>query len=290
MSSSPVARTVEARKVFGGVIAVDDLSMEVEAGEVVGLLGANGAGKTTLIKLLLGLLRPTSGLVEVLGGPPDRSTRRRLGYLAQGSGLYEDLTVSEQLSFVAGAFGVPAPSLPSDLVAVADLTLARVPLGVRRRVAFLAALCHHPDLLVLDEPTSGVGPLGRAELWDAIRRAAEGGAGVLVTTHHMDEAEQCDRLVVMAGGREVAAGTLAEITAPHTTIEVVTDEPGAVLARLEETGVQALPSPTGVRVPGGRLGDVELVLDGLATTIRTSPASLEEAFIVLASALDGRIR
>jgi ABC-2 type transport system ATP-binding protein len=290
MSSPPLARTVEARRVFHDVVAVDDLSMEVEAGEVVGLLGANGAGKTTLIKLLLGLLPPTSGRVEVLGGPPDRSTRRRLGYLPQGSGLYEDLTVAEQLSFVARAFGVPLPALPSDLAASADLTLARLPLGVRRRVAFLAALCHRPDLLVLDEPTSGVGPLGRAELWDTIHGAADEGAGVLVTTHHMDEAEQCDRLVVMAGGRQVAAGTLAEITAPHTTVEVLTDQPGAVLARLEQSGAQGLPAPDGVRVPGGRLSDVERALDGLPTTLRTSGASLEEAFIVLASALGERIR
>jgi len=161
---------------FGAFTAVDDVSMQVGPGEVVGLLGANGAGKTTLIRMLLGLIAVTSGRVDLLGGPPDRERRRRLGYVPQGLGLYGDLTVRENLSFSARAYGTAAPALPPGLTGHAEVLVRELPLGAQRQVAFLAALAHSPGVLVLDEPTSGVDALARAALWDTIRAQAERGA------------------------------------------------------------------------------------------------------------------
>ena len=196
---------------FGKFTAVDDVSMRVQPGEVVGLLGANGAGKTTLIRMLLGLIAVTSGWVELLGGPPDRERRRRLGYVPQGLGLYGDLTVRENLAFSARAYGTAEPALPAALTAQAGALVRSLPLGAQRQVAFLAALAHSPEVLVLDEPTSGVDALARTALWDTIRAQAERGAGILVTTHYMQEAQQCDRLLLMSDGRLVAEGSEADI-------------------------------------------------------------------------------
>ena len=197
-------------KDFGGFTAVRDVDLTVARGEVVGLLGSNGAGKTTLMKMLLGLTRPTAGSVELFGETIRPDARKRIGYVPQGLGLYEDLTVAENLEFAARAFGVEAPPL-GDLAPSKDVLVRDLSLGLRRRTAFLGALAHHPELLLLDEPTSGVDVLARSDLWTTIRTSAEAGAGVLVSTHHMEEADQCDRLVVMAGGRVVLAGTMDEI-------------------------------------------------------------------------------
>ncbi|MGH2749259.1 MAG: ABC transporter ATP-binding protein [Actinomycetota bacterium] len=204
---------VHAREVckdFGQFRAVDGVDLTVAEGEVVGLLGANGAGKTTLMRMLLGLTTPTGGRIELFGEALAPGARRRIGYVAQGLGLYEDLTVSENLDFAASAFDVGTPPL-EDLAIYKDVLVRDLSLGLRRRTAFLSALAHDPDLLVLDEPTSGVDVLARSELWGTIRSAAEAGAGVLVSTHHLDEAEQCDRVVVMAAGRIVLSGTMNEI-------------------------------------------------------------------------------
>ena len=198
------------RKDFGGFTAVKDVDLTVARGEVVGLLGANGAGKTTLMKMLLGLTTPTAGRVELFGEPLGPDARKRIGYVPQGLGLYEDLTVAENLEFTAKAFGVEVPPL-GDLAVSKDVLVRDLSLGLRRRTAFLGALAHHPELLLLDEPTSGVDVLARSDLWTTIRTSAEAGAGVLVSTHHMEEADQCDRLVVMAGGRVVLSGTMDEI-------------------------------------------------------------------------------
>ena len=189
---------------FGDFTAVDHVAFDVQPGEVVGLLGANGAGKTTTIRMLVGLLAPTSGSARLLGAPPDREARRALGYVPQGLGLYKELTVAENLEFNASAFGVPPARIDGALAEVVSRRISQIPLGLQRQLAFVCALQHAPDVLVLDEPTSGVGPLGSARLWDEIRAAAEAGAGVLVSTHSMQEARQCDRLLLMADGAIVA--------------------------------------------------------------------------------------
>jgi ABC-2 type transport system ATP-binding protein len=274
------AREVERR--FGDLMAVDKVSFEVGAGEIVGLLGANGAGKTTLIRLLLGVLPTSGGAVSLFGHPPTRAGRRRMGYMPQGSGLYDDLTVAENLAFVARAFRVAPPSIP-DLEPVADVLVGDLPLGVRKRVGFAAAMAHSPDLLVLDEPTSGVGPLARAELWDSVHAAAGAGAAVLVTTHHMDEAEQCDRLVVLASGREVASGRVPDIVGDLTTLEVDTSRPGEALGRLEAAGLAVLPAGHRLRLPGVDARRVGQIIGDLNPRVETRPASLEEAFMVLSS-------
>lgn len=280
---TPAAATTDVKRRFGDLLAVDGVSFGVHSGEIVGLLGANGAGKTTLIRLLLGVLRPTSGSVELFGGSPHDGARRRLGYMPQGLGLYDDLTAAENLAFTAGVYGVDPPGL-GELAAVADVAVADLPLGVRRRVAFAAATSHQPELLILDEPTSGVGPLARAELWDIIHDAADGGTAVLVTTHYMDEAEQCDRLVIMASGREVASGTVDDIAGGLSTAEVEVEDPAAALDLLESAGFQVVPAGHKLRVPGAHRDEVAALVGG---SVSTEQASLEEAFMILSRDGDG---
>ena len=240
---------------FGRFTAVREVSLSVGPGEIVGLLGANGAGKTTLIRMLLGLLPASGGSIALFGEPPSRATRRRIGYVPQGLGLYDDLTVAENLSFSAAVFGGSA-----DAAALADgglggaIPVGRLPLGVQRRAAFAQALAHRPDLLILDEPTSGVDPLGRARLWDTVRSAAEAGAGVLVTTHYMEEAHECDRLVIMADGAVVARGTPAEVIGDATVTLVETKWWRAAFGRLADEGLDVSLAGSTLRVPGADPG------------------------------------
>jgi ABC-2 type transport system ATP-binding protein/ribosome-dependent ATPase len=281
------ARLAEASAIskrFVDNLAVDGVTISVSAGEIVGLVGANGAGKTTLIRMLLGLLRPDQGQVMLFGRPPTRATRSRLGYMPQSMGLYEDLTVTQNLEFTARVFGVEPPRLESDLASLGASLVSELPLGLRRRVGFVAALSHRPDLLVLDEPTSGVGPLGRAELWETIHDAADAGAGVLVTTHHMDEAEQCDRLILLSAGRAVAVGTVDEILAGQVTIEASPVDPAAALAMLERAGMAALPTGSHLRLPGVSAASVRSILGGEVALVESN-SSLEEAFMTLARAV-----
>jgi ABC-2 type transport system ATP-binding protein/ribosome-dependent ATPase len=161
---------------FGHATAVDEVSFAVQAGEVVGLLGANGAGKTTTNRAALGLETPAAGKIQLLGEMPSRRARVGVGYVPQSLGLWQDLTVQQNLAFVAAAYGVATPALPDDLAAARDHPVADLPLSQRRRVAFEAALCHAPRLRVLDEPTSGVEPLERTGLWDRVHDARDAGA------------------------------------------------------------------------------------------------------------------
>jgi ABC-2 type transport system ATP-binding protein len=281
--SAPLGQTHDVTRRFGAFTAVDRVSVEVRAGEVVGLLGANGAGKTTLIRMLLGLLPPTAGEVLLFGRPPSRETRRRLGYVPQGLGLYEDLTVRENLAFAAEMFGSPPPSLDSDLATAGGDLIRDLSLGLQRRVAFAAALAHRPGLLVLDEPTSGVDPLGRARLWDTIREAAEAGAGALVTTHHMEEADYCDRIVVMAAGRVVAAGSMSEIIGGARTVEVRAPRWQGAYEALEAAGFAAALVGSTLRVPGGDVDRVREALRraGVEASMGLVPSTFEETFVTL---------
>lgn len=277
-----LAETRDLVKQFGPRTAVDQVSISISPGEVVGLIGANGAGKTTFIRMLLGLLAPDRGWVRLHGETPRRATRHRVGYVPQGLGLYQDLTVAENLAFTAKVYDVPMPRLDDAVRPLGDILVGDLPLGLRRRVAFIAALSHRPDLLVLDEPTSGVGPLGRASLWETIHAEADRGVGVLVTTHHMDEAEQCDRLVFLSGGREKFAGTVERILEGQQTVEVTSDDPASALARLDQADLPALPTGTRLRVPGSTVEIVRSVL-GDDATLTLTPSTLEEAFMSLVS-------
>jgi ABC-2 type transport system ATP-binding protein len=227
---------------FGDLVAVDDVDIVLESGEVVGLLGANGAGKTTLIRLLLGLLRPSAGRVTLFGEPPSRRTRRRLGYVPQTLGLYDDLTPRENLELARAVFG-RGGDLPEALHPSADVPVGQLPLGVQRRVAFAQALGHRPDLLVLDEPTSGVDALARARLWESVRTAAEGGAGVVVT--------------------------------------VETDRWADAFAAVEAGGMASALVGRALRVPGASVAEVERALGDLPAVVDEAPATLEERFFQL---------
>lgn len=284
-AAGPAVDAAHVVTTFGAFRAVDDVSLTVRPGQVLGLLGANGAGKTTLIRTVLGLLAPTTGTVRVLGGEPSRDTRRRIGYVPQGLGLAADLTVAENLAFVAAAYGLDVvPEPPADLAAQRDRLVGSLSLGLQRRLAFAAALSHGPELLVLDEPTSGVDPLARAALWDTVHEEAEAGVAVLVTTHYMQEAEQCDALVLMSRGRRVAAGTLADVLDGTTAVEVTTPDWQAAFGALSAAGLPVTVAGRAVRVAGAGAADVgrALAAAGVRGEARSVPARLEEV-LTLAS-------
>ncbi len=204
---------------FGDFTAVNHIHVTVQPGEVFGLLGANGAGKTTAIRMLCGMLPPTAGRIQVADVDMVRHARRargQIGYVAQRFSLYGDLTVLENLKLQAGLYGLTGARQRKRLewgLAQLELTDRKdamaeaLPLGYKRRLALAAALLHEPQVLFLDEPTSGVDPLARQQFWELIYDLADGGIGILVTTHYMDEALFCDRLSLMQAGRIVAEGT-----------------------------------------------------------------------------------
>lgn len=267
---------------FGDTTAVAGISLEVARGEIVGLIGANGAGKTTTLRVALGLEEPTSGRVDLLADLPAGDRRRSVGYVPQSLGLWQDLTVAQNLAFIAAAFGVAVPRLPSSLAGSSRLAVADLPLGQRRRLAFEAALCHDPRLLILDEPTSGVGPLERSELWDRIAEARDAGAGLLVTTHHLSEAEQCDRVVVLLAGRVAATGTIEELLNGRRAVVVRAADRTAALTRLDDAFDAVSLAGRDIRIPGATVPAVERTLDGLEAQLDTAPATFDEVFVSLA--------
>jgi ABC-2 type transport system ATP-binding protein len=206
---------------FGDFYAVKGVTFDVRKGEVFGLLGANGAGKSTTFRMLCGLLPPSEGRLQVAGHDLRHAAakaRARIGYMAQRFSLYSNLTVEQNLRFFASAYGLRGPARREriswalkgfELEDYADTASGDLPLGYKQRLAMAAALMHEPDILFLDEPTSGVDPLARREFWHRINQLAEYGVTVLVTTHFMDEANYCDRLVIMADGEVLAHGTPA---------------------------------------------------------------------------------
>ncbi|WP_295455334.1 ATP-binding cassette domain-containing protein [uncultured Thiodictyon sp.] len=234
---------------FGGFRAVQDLSFAVHPGEVFGLLGANGAGKTTTFRILCGLLAPSSGEVRVAGVDLRRSAaqaRGRIGYMAQRFSLYANLSARQNLAFFARAYGLQRQHAAQridwaleafELKDLAGVESGTLPLGYKQRLAMAAALMHEPDILFLDEPTSGVDPLARRAFWAGINALAQGGVTVLVTTHFMEEAEYCDRLAIMAGGEVLAIGTPAQIKAQAARSgEPEPDMEEAFIALIQERG------------------------------------------------------
>ncbi len=223
MTSAAAIRIEALHRRFGDLVAVERLDLEIPAGQVFGLLGANGSGKTTTIRMLTGLLAPTSGRAWVAGidvvAEPE-AVRRRLGYMSQRFGLYDDLTVEENLRFYAGLYGLvgePGRARVGELIASLGFTERRRQLagtlsgGWKQRLSLACATAHRPAVLFLDEPTAGVDPAARRHFWEVIRGLAAGGTTIVVTTHYMDEAERCERLAMLWRGRLVAVGTPAEI-------------------------------------------------------------------------------
>lgn len=208
-------------KKFGKFIANDHLNFEVYEGEIFGFLGANGAGKTTAIRILSGLLEPTSGEVLVAGFNAKKQPekiKRSIGYMCQKFSLYEDLTVRENIMLYGGIYGMRKKEIrerTDNLLArlhfeeYGDRLISSLPLGLRQKLAFSVAVLHEPRIVFLDEPTGGVDPITRRQFWEMIYETAARGITVFVTTHYMDEAEYCDRVSIMSEGRIVALDTPA---------------------------------------------------------------------------------
>jgi ABC-2 type transport system ATP-binding protein len=217
---------IEARdltRTFGAFTAVDHISFDVRRGEVFGFLGANGAGKTTAIRMLTGLLVPSGGQARVAGYDvytQSEAIKSAIGYMSQRFSLYEDLTVRENIGLYGGIYDLPDTEIESrarqmlqrlGLEHAAGELVGSIPLGWKQKLAFSVALLHEPQIVFLDEPTSGVDPITRRQFWELIYDAAHAGTTVLVTTHYMDEAEYCDRISIMVAGRIAAMGTTTEL-------------------------------------------------------------------------------
>lgn len=281
--AAPGAVVAEGRDVtrrFGSHIAVDDVSLDVRAGEVVGLIGANGAGKTTFLRALIGLDRPDDGHVGLFGAPPDAASRRRLGYVPQGLGLFRTISVAQNVEFFSRVYGTPEIALPSSLAAVSQRVVESIGLGRQRQLAFALALGHDPELLVLDEPTSGVDPLSRARLWDIIHAQADAGRGVLVTTHYLQEAEQCTRLALLSQGKLIGAGSVADLTAGVSAVLVRSPQWQQAFTALGDAGLPTMLSGRAVRVAGVDVDRVRDALGGIDAQVEQVAPTLEEAMVL----------
>ena len=298
----PVVTASELTRSFGDFIAVDRVSFEVAPGEVFGFLGSNGAGKTTTIRILCGLLAPTSGSASVAGFDVATSSaqiKTRIGYMSQRFSLYSDLTVDENLRFWAGTYRLWGRALEGRLRwarEVAELerrrrTLVReLPGGFRQRLALACCLLHEPPVVFLDEPTGGVDPEARRRFWDLIDELSAAGTTVFVTTHSMDEAERCHRVALMHAGRLLALDTPTRLKAGFAAGTVL--EIGCALAARALARLESLPGVVNAALFGDRLHavvddptrgrDIERALDqaGFAPVTATPIApSLEDVFI-----------
>nr|AWJ66176.1 methionine ABC transporter ATP-binding protein [uncultured bacterium] len=206
-------------KMFGDFTAVNNISFEVGKGEVFGFLGANGAGKTTAMKMLIGILKPTSGRAQVAGFDVKTNAedvKKSIGYMSQRFSLYNDLTIKENITFFGGIYGLNKTTIKEKTLVLidelglhdeADKLVGSLPLGWKQKVAFSVSLLHNPQIIFLDEPTGGVDPITRRQFWEMIYREAHKGKTIFVTTHYMDEAEYCDRVSIMVEGRIEALNT-----------------------------------------------------------------------------------
>jgi ABC-2 type transport system ATP-binding protein len=297
-------RVRDLTKKFGSFVAVDGASFHVEAGEIFGFLGPNGAGKTTTLRMLIGVLPPTSGEGRVAGHgilTEGEAIRRSIGYMSQRFSLYGDLTVDENIRLFGGLYEVAGERFRArrewilEMAGLGDRVgqlAASLPLGWKQRLALGCALLHEPPLLVLDEPTSGVDPVARRSFWELINGLAEGGTTILVSTHYMEEAEHCNRVVLMNRGRIIASDTPEGLRGSMTEplLELRTpDAPGAVEALREAGGVlEAAMFGRGVHVVvedeawarhalPSLLAARGLALEGM----KRVPPSLEDVFVAL---------
>ena len=273
---------------YGSFRALNGVSLSVGPGEIVGLLGGNGAGKTTLMRILLGLETATAGEATLFGRSPSLGSRRRIGYVAQGLGLYPSLSALENLEFAASVQGVAVSKQARSFAErYGHAPVTTLPLGTKRTLAYLAAIGHNPKLLVLDEPTSGMDALTRARLWENLRALADNGTGILVTTHYMQEAAQCDRLVMLAAGKVTGTGTVDEITAGHSSLVVSAKRWEEAFKLLQDAGIPALLDGRTLRLPGAGRGPVTAALQPLGEEahLQEGTATLEETMLLDAEAL-----
>jgi ABC-2 type transport system ATP-binding protein len=282
MTDALAVEVHELTRTFGDFVAVDRVSFDVRSGEIFGFLGPNGAGKTTTIKMLTGLLAPTSGRGRVAGldlARESETIKQQIGYMSQLFSLYGDLTVEENVAFFAGLYGVTGARLSERrdwALEMSGLTdhrrqlTATLPLGFKQRLALGCAVLHQPPILFLDEPTSGVDPTSRRNFWDLIYQFADRGTTVFVSTHYMEEAEYCHRLALMNRGRLIALdgpkALRARLTEP--IVEITTDQGPAA--------AQALPGAPGV-VEAALFGRaVHVVAERAAVAAETLPRWLAE--------------
>ena len=299
-SSEAVIRARGLTKRFGDLTAVSDLDLSVNRAEVFGFLGPNGCGKSTTIRMLCGLLLPSSGEIEVLGYQIPRDAealKRRIGYMTQKFSLYEDLTVAENLEFLAaiqGLRGKQARERIGELLERYWLTDRRQQMagtlsgGQKQRLALAGAVLHKPDLLLLDEPTSAVDPQSRREFWDSLFELAEAGTTLLVSTHYMDEAERCTRLGILDSGRLVADGSPAQLMAalPGRPLLIECAQPRQAQRALEGLPEIIAMAQIGVSLrvlsdapEAARLIQQRLAGQGIEARILVAEANLEDVFV-----------
>jgi ABC-2 type transport system ATP-binding protein len=248
MPEVPAIDVAHLSRRFGKFVAVDDLSFQVKRGEVFGFLGSNGAGKSTTIRMLCGLLRPTSGQASVDGidvGSDPEGVKKRIGYMSQRFSLYELLTVDQNIRFYAGLYGLTGERLArrrefalkmGGLVGREHQRAGSLAGGWRQRLALGCALLHEPPIVFLDEPTGGVDPVSRREFWRLIDDLSKAGTTVLVTTHYLDEAERCDRVAIIHAGKLAALGTTSELKQTferRPIVEVRSSDPVRAMAELD---------------------------------------------------------
>lgn len=262
-------------KRFGSFVAVDHVSLQVEKGEIFGFLGPNGAGKSTTIRVLCGLLQPTSGRALVSGidvAIDPEEVRRNIGYMSQKFSLYDDLTVEENIDFYSGIYGVPKElrrERKDYVLRMANLAERRGSMtgtlsgGWKQRLALGCSILHEPPVLFLDEPTSGVDPIARSAFWELIHELSQAGRTIFVSTHYMDEAEYCHRLALMYRGRVIALGTPQDLRTQLTGHGLVELDTSDVLDTM-----RALEGMEGVRDVAVFGAGLHLVLDGPPNRIR----------------------
>jgi len=283
-TSGPAVHIESLTKRFGDFVAVDNVSLDVTRGEVFGFLGPNGAGKSTTIRILCGLLPPTSGSATVSGfdvATQPEDIKRNIGYMSQKFSLYDDLTVEENIDFFSGVYGVPPGKqqvrkdyvLKMAMLEDRRTTMTRLLSGGwKQRLALGCAILHEPPILFLDEPTSGVDPIARRNFWELIYQLSAAGHTIFVTTHYMDEAEYCNRIALMYGGRIIALGSPAEL---KTSLGV------GHLLNLESSDL--LGSMTALEGKNGIL-DIAVFGGGLHVKVEDAGAAIPEIWKTLESA------